>query len=76
MNESPLLAGLDDASRFYFVHSFRVVCSNDADVLARARHGEPFTAAFARDNVFGVQFHPEKSHRCLDMQLLKNFARM
>lgn len=73
--DSALLANLDDHSRFYFVHSFQVVCRDAADVLARACHGAPFTAAFARANVLGVQFHPEKSHR-FGMQLLKNFAGM
>lgn len=75
VSDSALLAGLDDHSRFYFVHSFGVVCERDADVLARARHGQPFTAAVAHANVYGVQFHPEKSHR-FGMQLLKNFARL
>jgi imidazole glycerol phosphate synthase, glutamine amidotransferase subunit len=68
----PLLTGLDGA-RFYFVHSYRVECANQEDVLASTDYGEPFTSAFAKDNILGVQFHPEKSHR-FGMQLLRNFG--
>ena len=70
--ESPLLSGLE-RPRFYFVHSFHFVCRDSSDELAKARHGIEFTAAVARDNVWGVQFHPEKSHR-FGMALLRNFA--
>lgn len=68
-----LFEGLRDAPRFYFVHSYHVVCSNPADVLATATYGVQFTAAVERGNVAGVQFHPEKSHR-FGMTLLRNFA--
>ena len=57
---TPLLAG--DAPRFYFVHSFRMVCADPADVLATTTYGTTFTSAVARGNITGVQFHPEKSH--------------
>ncbi|MBI4339609.1 MAG: imidazole glycerol phosphate synthase HisHF, partial [Chloroflexi bacterium] len=60
-------------SRFYFVHSFHVVCRDPADVLLTTRHGIEFVSAVERGNVFGVQFHPEKSHR-YGMTLLKNFV--
>jgi glutamine amidotransferase len=70
---SALFDGLDDASRFYFVHSYFVDCANDDDVLARATYGDAFVAAFARDNVQGVQFHPEKSHR-FGIRLFQNFV--
>src|SRR5262249_52969493 len=49
--------------RFYFVHSYHMVCAQETDVEALARYGTPFTAAIARDNLYGVQFHPEKSHQ-------------
>lgn len=70
---SALLDGLDDASRFYFVHSYFVDCADDADVLARATYGDAFVAAFERGNVRGVQFHPEKSHR-FGIRLFQNFV--
>jgi glutamine amidotransferase len=49
--------------RFYFVHSFHVVCHEPKDILATAHHGFDITASFQHNNVYGVQFHPEKSHR-------------
>ena len=49
--------------RFYFVHSFGIHCFDRADVLATTSHGNEFVSAFARDNLLGVQFHPEKSHK-------------
>ncbi|MEZ5359423.1 MAG: imidazole glycerol phosphate synthase subunit HisH [Candidatus Zixiibacteriota bacterium] len=62
-------------SRFYFVHSYHVVCENEDDILATTDYGIEFTSAVQRDNIYGVQYHPEKSHR-FGMQLLKNFAEM
>lgn len=67
------LSDIGALARFYFVHSYYVQCSNAEDVLAYATHGQQFVAAFQRENVIGVQFHPEKSHR-FGMQLLRNFA--
>lgn len=71
---SPLLEGLDESSRFYFVHSFFVECDEPSDVLAEATYGLPFVAAFERGNVQGVQFHPEKSHR-FGIRMFQNFVR-
>jgi glutamine amidotransferase len=71
----PILAGLDEKARFYFVHSYHVVCSDPNDVLAFARYGIPFTAMIRRNNIYGAQFHPEKSHR-FGMRLLKNFVEL
>lgn len=70
---SPLLEGLDERARFYFVHSYHVVCAEPADVLATSDHGGEFVSMIARANVMGAQFHPEKSHR-FGMQLFRNFA--
>jgi imidazole glycerol-phosphate synthase subunit HisH len=70
---SPLLHDLDPEQRYYFVHSYRVVCADRSDVLLVARHGVDFDAAFARGSLYGVQFHPEKSHR-FGMALLRNFV--
>jgi len=69
----PLLEGLDNESRFYFVHSFHQVTTKSELILAQTEYGYPFASILGRDNVMGVQFHPEKSHR-FGMQLLKNFA--
>jgi glutamine amidotransferase len=71
--QSPALDLLDDESRFYFMHSYHVDCSNRDDVLLTAQYGSiRFDAAFERKNILGFQFHPEKSHR-FGMTLLKAF---
>lgn len=70
---SPLLARLGPDARFYFVHSFHLVCENPSDVLATTNYGGAFTSMVNRDNVWGAQFHPEKSHR-FGMALLKQFS--
>lgn len=71
--ECPLFNEMDRPARFYFVHSYHFVCRDAADVLATTFYGYEFASAFSRGNVFGVQFHPEKSHK-FGMRLLKNFA--
>jgi imidazole glycerol-phosphate synthase subunit HisH len=70
---SSLFAGLGEEADFYFVHSYRMTCDHDQDVTAWVDYGEPFVAAVERDNVFGAQFHPEKS-QSNGLKLLKNFA--
>jgi glutamine amidotransferase len=70
---SALTDGLAVEPRFYFVHSYHVVCRREEDVLLSCRHGRTFDAGFQVDNVWGVQFHPEKSHK-FGMCLLRNFA--
>jgi glutamine amidotransferase len=69
--EHSLFRGLNQP-RFYFVHSYHVVCRDADDVLATCRYGDEFVCAVRRGNIFGTQFHPEKSHR-LGLQVLKNF---
>lgn len=71
--DSFLLQGLPSESRFYFVHSYYVMCSDNEDVLCTAKYGSEFVSSFQRSNVIGCQFHPEKSHR-FGMQLFKNFV--
>ena len=68
----PLWNKIDSDSRFYFVHSFYAEVANKNLVMATTTHGEEFTCAIAKDNIFAVQFHPEKSSK-LGLQLLKNF---
>lgn len=57
-----LFRNIPDDARFYFVHSFGMNCEHATDVLAETTYGRTFASAVARDNVMGVQFHPEKSH--------------
>jgi glutamine amidotransferase len=70
---SPLTAGLADEARFYFVHSYYVRTDRPEDTVLTAEYGVSFAAALESGNVFGAQFHPEKSHH-FGMQLLANFA--
>ena len=65
-------ADYHDEPRFYFVHSFHVVCDRDEDVAGTTVYGYPFVSAVQQGNVCGVQFHPEKSHR-FGMTLLRSF---
>jgi len=68
----PLWNGIADGQRFYFVHSYYVDPADPALTVGRCRYGIPFTAAVARDNIFAVQFHPEKS-AAAGLKLLANF---
>lgn len=68
----PLWAGIPDNARFYFVHSYYVAPADEALVAGRTVYGQPFAAAIARENLFAVQFHPEKSQQH-GLQLLANF---
>jgi glutamine amidotransferase len=72
---SLLLSDLDASARFYFVHSYHLVCQEKTDVLMTAAYGYEFVAAVERGNIAGVQFHPEKSHR-FGLQLLRNFTHL
>ena len=72
---NPLFADLEREPRFYFLHSYCFNCDDPADVLALTDYGGRFTCAVHHANIYGVQFHPEKSHR-FGVQLLKNFAEL
>ncbi len=72
---SPLTMGLAPGARYYFVHSFYVRVDHDEDSVLQTHYGVTFDAAVEHGNIFGAQFHPEKSHR-FGMQLLSNFARL
>jgi len=69
----PVVDNLIVLQRFYFVHSYHAVCDNPEDVLFSCDYGYEFPAAVKHGNVYGFQFHPEKSHK-FGMALLKNFA--
>jgi imidazole glycerol-phosphate synthase subunit HisH len=69
---NPLFAGLEDDARFYFLHSYYFECPADVEA-GTAEYGAEFSCAVRLRNIFGVQFHPEKSHH-YGMRLLRNFA--
>lgn len=71
--ESVLFGEMGTMSRFYYVHSYHFRCDDPEMVICSAEHGYPFASGVAHRNVFGVQFHPEKSH-AFGQQVLKNFA--
>ena len=70
---SPLTEGFEHECRFYFVHSYHAKVENERHSMLKTEYGYPFDSAIQNENIFGVQFHPEKSHR-FGMRLLKNFA--
>lgn len=72
--DNPLLEGIHGRQRYYFVHSYHAVCDALENVLMTCDYGGEFAAAVCRGNVYGVQFHPEKSHD-FGMRLLENFVR-
>lgn len=69
----PLWAGIENGARFYFVHSYYAECADPDIVAGVSVYGFPFTCAVARDNIFAVQFHPEKSQHS-GLRLLANFV--
>lgn len=71
--DHPLWHDIPDGDRFYFVHSYYAEAERNPDIAGRTRYGVDLAAAVARDNIFAVQFHPEKSARA-GLQLLKNFT--
>ena len=71
--DSGLFKGMEKNSQFYFLHSFYFDCNQQSNVLAVSDYGGNFSCAVRQDNVYGVQFHPEKSHH-FGSQLLRNFS--
>jgi imidazole glycerol-phosphate synthase subunit HisH len=69
---SPMLEGVTAQTEFYFVHAYHVVCRDSEDVLCDTDYAYPFTSVVQRGNLYGVQFHPEKSHEAGEV-LLRNF---
>ena len=72
---SPLFDGVDESSAFYFVHSYHCVVADQADVIGTVNYGQPLVCAVQRGNVFGAQFHPEKSST-VGLTMLGNFGRI
>lgn len=73
--KNKLFTSLDENSKFYFLHSYYFQCDNESDIIATAKYGIKFTCAVNHENIYGVQFHPEKSHQ-YGIQLLNNFANL
>lgn len=74
-NKSPLFEEIDTEIGFYFLHSFYFECDKQSDVLSTTDYGQSFASAISNENVYGIQFHPEKSHNN-GVTLLKNFAKL
>lgn len=72
---SLLMSGIDELSEFYFAHSYRLKINDRSDLLTETRYESTFPSAIEKDNIFGVQFHPEKSHDA-GARVLKNFIEM
>jgi len=72
IKDCPLTMGVNEVQRFYFVHSYHAVCDENVSIIS-CSYGYEFAAAVRNGNVYGVQFHPEKSHK-YGMRILKNFS--
>lgn len=70
--EHPVLKDIKNGEHFYFANSFHFICQNENNVLAQVEYGSKLSVVVAKDNIFGVQFHPEKSGEA-GLKLLKNF---
>lgn len=75
VKESPLMKDIPDLAEFYFVHSYHFKCNSDTDILNESDYEYRFTSAIEKGNIFGVQYHPEKSHD-VGEKLLKNFIHL
>ena len=74
-NENKILKGIQSNAEFYFVHSYYVSETSKDEVLCKTTFEREFISALGKDNIYGVQFHPEKSHES-GFQLLKNFSEL
>lgn len=71
--DSVLIKDISEESRFYFVHSYHLVCKEEENIICTTNHGYEFPSIIEKENIIGVQFHPEKSHK-FGMKILSNFA--
>ncbi|WP_036026434.1 imidazole glycerol phosphate synthase subunit HisH [Leptospira noguchii] len=72
--DSVLLEGIQNLSRFYFTHSYAVQCEVETESIAETEYGYSFSSIVQKDNIYGTQFHPEKSHQ-IGLKLIENFIR-
>ena len=75
IKENKILTGLENDAKFYFLHSYYFHCNQQEDAIATTDYGIEFSCAINKENIYGVQFHPEKSHR-YGIQLLENFSKI
>lgn len=75
LKDNPLNKNLNSNPNFYFLHSYYLNCTDHEAILATSFYGKDFTCSVNNENIFGVQFHPEKSHSS-GLQLLKNFSEL
>jgi glutamine amidotransferase len=75
MKSSPILENLPAEPRYYFVHTYHFKFDSDSTVTGQSMYGYDFACAFQKENIYGVQFHPEKSHK-FGMKLLENFTNL
>lgn len=74
IKNDPIFKGIMEEQRYYFVHSYHAVCDEEKYELMSCEYGYKFSSAVKKDNIYGVQFHPEKSHK-FGMKLLENFIK-
>jgi len=74
VKNSPLFKDLEQDAKFYFLHSYYIDSDNSEQILAKSDYAGEFVSAVNKDNIYGVQFHPEKSHH-FGVKLLENFAK-
>ena len=74
-SNNPLFEGVDEQKGFYFLHTYYCECADEKDILSTTSYGKTFTSSFNHENIYGVQFHPEKSHSN-GLKIFKNFANL
>lgn len=72
-NFDPIFEGVENDNFFYFVHSYFITCQDTSNIMSETNYGIKFVSSFRKDNIYGCQFHPEKSHDA-GLLLLKNFS--
>jgi glutamine amidotransferase len=75
VKQHKILEGINEGSRFYFLHSYYFSCFDENDILTHTKYGITYVSAVNHENVYGIQYHPEKSHSN-GVQLLKNFSQL